>query len=54
MDETAMAEGGACPKCGSRPAAFVAEGDCTCHINPPCEAHMNAILTCLACGYEAD
>lgn len=46
----AYSEGDLCPK-GDGTLKFVAQGDCYCHLTPPCSAHENAILTCAACGW---
>lgn len=31
---------------------YMTEGSCSCHINPPCSACVNSILTCPICGEE--
>lgn len=41
-----------CPNCGG---ALVAEpGDCSCHISPPCNACIEAVLVCEECGFEVE
>ena len=43
-------EGDACPtECGGR-LERVQQGVCSCHINPPCNACMDAPLLCGNCG----
>lgn len=46
-------EGNVCPECGGILGWPVVE-NCSCHIRPPCEACMSAVLTCPECGWEAD
>ena len=45
-------EGQACPeKCGGH-LSLPAVKNCSCHINPPCSACVNRLLTCDVCGWE--
>lgn len=49
----ALDEGDACPGCGGR-LAYIREGDCSCHIAPPCYACVEAPLKCETCGEHAN
>lgn len=40
-------EGGICP-CGGI-YIYVPDGDCACHISPPCDACTNSYLECNLC-----
>ena len=39
--------------CGGR-LEYVTDGDCYCHISPPCDNCLNAKLTCNKCGIIAE
>jgi hypothetical protein len=45
-------EGVPCPSCSAGILAFRLDGDCCCHINPPCFACTEAKLACSSCGEE--
>lgn len=47
-------EGDLCPVCQKGHVAYVRDGDCSCHINPPCGACENSKLTCPVCGWQKD
>lgn len=49
-----LQEGSACPECWKGTLFFKAEKSCSCHINPPCSACVNAPLTCNRCGWKRD
>lgn len=46
-------EGDKCPECKKGELTYHVEV-CTCHINPPCSACVDAPLTCNECGAEFD
>jgi len=43
-------EGDICPKCEEGILEGYIEGECTCHINPPCFNCANPIWICSHCG----
>lgn len=47
-------EGGRCPtETGCTGVLiYTSDGDCSCHVNPPCSACENSYLTCPECGWE--
>lgn len=47
-------EGDACPECGSGKLAYPPVENCSCHINPPCSACADRVLTCGECGFEPE
>jgi hypothetical protein len=48
-----LSDGDACPEAGCAGALHPHRiGDCSCHINPPCSACTDAVLTCDVCGWE--
>lgn len=48
-------EGDKCPETGCKGVLkFIRQGSCSCHINPPCSACVDAPLTCPECGWEAE
>lgn len=46
-------EGDRCPECTGTLNYPPAE-NCSCHINPPCSACTDRLLTCDKCGFEED
>lgn len=48
-------EGGACfiEKCPGK-YRFVSDGDCSCHISPPCSACTGAYLQCDTCDHTPE
>ncbi|MCW2195099.1 hypothetical protein AB7M45_007870 [Bradyrhizobium elkanii] len=52
-DPAALEEGQRCPIAGcDGTVVLVREGDCACHIAPPCPACTDAHLSCDVCGKE--
>lgn len=46
-------DGDTCPMCNDGEMGEVkAEGECTCHISPPCGFCLTQRLMCDECGYE--
>ena len=48
---TELSEGDKCPKCEGK-MYYPPVENCSCHINPPCSACTNNVLTCDQCGFE--
>ena len=46
-------EGDKCRECGGI-MKYPKVENCSCHINPPCSACMNNLLTCCECGFEEE
>lgn len=48
-------EGDRCPEkdCGGK-LEYPEVENCSCHINPPCSACTDIVLTCQQCGWEED
>lgn len=46
-------EGDLCA-CGLGRFTYIREGDCSCHISPPCSSCVDAPLRCDACGDYGD
>lgn len=46
-----LEEGDNCPSCGGI-LEFSTVDNCSCHINPPCEACTNSYLRCLVCEWD--
>lgn len=46
-------EGDPCPDCGA-PLELELPYDCSCHLSPPCPAHLDAVLICAECDWRAD
>lgn len=44
-------EGDLCPECKKAKLDWPATVNCSCHINPPCNACTNKVLTCMGCGW---
>ena len=47
-------EGDQCPVCNKGEFLFEPDGDCACHINPPCSACENSYLECNTCGTKPE
>jgi len=47
-----LEEGDSCEKCRTGKMDWARQEGCSCHINPPCWACTNQILTCQDCGWE--
>lgn len=45
-------EGCKCPECHEGTMAIPPTKNCSCHINPPCGACTEKLLTCDSCGWE--
>lgn len=46
-------EGNTCNRDGcTGEMEYKKDGVCSCHINPPCSACVDSILTCNECGFE--
>ena len=45
-------EGDSC-SCGGT-FEYIPNGECTCHIAPPCSACVNSILKCNKCGMDEE
>lgn len=43
--------GDKCPNCDGI-LELVPQGDCSCHISPPCHNCVEAVLICSECGEE--
>lgn len=43
-------EGQFCPACSKGRLQYERQDPCSCHINPPCSACVDAPLTCDECG----
>ena len=55
MDCGYLEEGDRCPEKMCRGIMnFVRQDSCSCHINPPCSACVNALLVCSDCGFVDD
>lgn len=56
MDEGIGLEGGAvCNRDGCKGIMeYIRQGACSCHINPPCSACVEAPLMCPLCGAEVE
>lgn len=55
MDTKELAEGDSCPQPDCKGTlAYIREGSCSCHINPPCSACVDAPLACDKCGTPAE
>lgn len=53
IDTTEISEGSDCPKCGAAAAMISGKSEgCSCHINPPCSACINAGCVCGECGFD--
>lgn len=48
-----LQEGDKCPCCIDGSMRYIVE-DCSCHINPPCGACVDAPLQCKVCSYEEE
>lgn len=48
-----LEEGDKCPECNGI-MEYPPTQNCSCHINPPCSACTDKLLTCNECGYEED
>ena len=55
MDVSNLEEGSTCPNAGCngtmKPSEIVG---CSCHINPPCSACVDAGYECVECGWESN
>ena len=49
-----LEEGCNCPECKEGILDWVSNGNCSCHINPPCSACVDALLTCDKCGFQEE
>ena len=47
-----LEEGDRCPECHQSALEYPGVEGCCCHINPPCSACVNNVLTCPSCGWE--
>jgi len=47
-------EGSKCPDCGIGVLEYPMVENCACHINPPCNACVENLLTCPECGWEKE
>jgi hypothetical protein len=47
-----MSEGDPCPSCCQGVMEYQTDGDCSCHINPPCSSCTDSVLRCSQCDYE--
>lgn len=47
-------EGMACPDCYEGDLEYIRDDSCSCHINPPCGACVDAVLGCPECGWEQE
>ena len=45
-------EGDTCPECEKGKLEYPPTENCSCHINPPCDACVSIELTCNNCGWE--
>jgi hypothetical protein len=50
--EFGVAEGDTCTDCGKGTLRFVPNGDCFCHLSPPCSACVESVLECDKCGTQ--
>lgn len=53
MSET-IEEGARCVACEVGHLRFVPNGECCCHVSPPCGACVDAFLQCDKCGDVID
>ncbi len=49
-----LEEGSQCPDCWEGIMELPPVENCSCHINPPCEACVNNKLECSGCGWSDD
>lgn len=49
-----LEKGDKCPECGRGIMVFGPVENCTCHINPPCNACVENPLICSICGFTEE
>jgi len=55
MEDVEREEGDVCGLDGCGGILFYPKAEnCACHINPPCSACMDVVLTCPRCGWEQE
>lgn len=47
-------ENDSCPKCQEGILTYPEVENCSCHINPPCQACVDNLLTCNVCDYQPE